>query len=190
MVVTAWVDESGSTAAYMFGAVVLKAGDVPDARSAVALLRKPAETKVHWHGLSERRRDQIIGVMAKLPISTLVVVRLAEEGDRQERQRRKCMEYLLPALVGNGVEQVIMESRGSKDDQRDRDLLAALQAQHRIFAPALKMGHVRGVDDPLLWLPDALCGAVLNARRGDNRWWEPLAKSTSVLTFDAGDYIW
>ena len=52
----------------MLGAVVLKAHDVSDARLAVALLRKPAETKIHWHGQSERGRDQGIRTIVKLPI--------------------------------------------------------------------------------------------------------------------------
>jgi len=182
---SAWVDESVSHGAYTFGAVILRSNRVVDARDQVAPLRKPAENKVHWHALSTQRRNQVVRVLASLPITTLVVVRVSDGSERQERQRRKCLELLLPALVGNGVDIVTLESRGNRDDQRDRDLLAAMQAQLRISGPALRMDHVRGVDEPLLWLADALCGAFMNARKGDDRWWQLLEISTNVLTFDA-----
>ena len=113
------------------------------------------------------------------------IIRLSPLADRVERQRRKTIEVLLPALISEGVTKVVFESRGPRDDKLDRDMLAAMQAQRRIYGPALSMSHARGHDDPVLWLADILCGAAMAGIRGEPRWWRDLGSSTTVITVDA-----
>ena len=179
----AWVDESFADDIYIFGAVVFQANEVDDARSAALDLKHPGETKAHWYSRVRKQRNVMVDVLTTLSPAKIVVARLPIVGESSERQRRKCLGLLLPALASTGVSVATFESRGPKDDQRDRDMLSALRRQH-LIGSALKMGHARGTDEPLLWLADALCGAVMADRRGETMWWEPLRKTTEVITVD------
>jgi len=71
-------------------------------------------------------------VIARLPIEALVVVRQGPETDKSERGRRKCLETLLPELTRYGCTHLVIESRGARDDRRDRDMLDALRAKKEI----------------------------------------------------------
>ena len=44
-------------------------------------------------------------------------------------------------------------------------MLDALRAS-RTVSPALRLDHLPGSADPLLWIADVLCGAVVAARSG------------------------
>jgi hypothetical protein len=179
---SAWADESASADLYMLGAVVIRDDLVSEIRASAERLRPSKGVKAHWHGSSVRDRDKMIAVLASLPVASLVVVRLAQAPEHTERQRRKCMELLLPTLVG--VTDLTLELRGGKDDQRDREMLAGLR-RSKAIGGALRMHHSNGPNDPLLWLADILCGAASTARRGEARWWDSLRDSTAVLTFEA-----
>lgn len=50
-----------------------------------------------------------------------------------------------------------LESRGRADDKRNRDALAAFRAK-RAVSPRLRIDHLPGPAEPLLWIPDAVCG--------------------------------
>ena len=186
---TAWGDESGSSATrdpgtYVLGAVVIDDKDLDFARRQAQKLKLPAETKAHWYTSSDANRAKVTNLIASLPVHAIVVVRLALESERVERRRRKCLEFLLPTLTVEGCERLVLESRGKKDDQRDRDLVDVLRAQRRL-GTALKLEHTSGPREPMLWLADALCGATVAERLGDPRWWEVVKEVGTVHTIDA-----
>ncbi|CAN3132224.1 hypothetical protein ACNUDN_30320 [Mycobacterium sp. smrl_JER01] len=85
--------------------------------------------------------------------------------DHPERQRRLCMERLLPELVAMGVEQAIIESRGRKDDKKDHQTLDNLRRKHALGG-RLHLDHVGGPAEPILWVADSCCGAVTQLRCG------------------------
>jgi hypothetical protein len=87
--------------------------------------------------------------------------------ERPERRRRKCLEQLLPLLGERGCSRLMLESPGAKDDARDRALLDSLRRSHRLHH-RLHLDHVPGPKDPALWAADALCGAVVADRTGEN----------------------
>ena len=181
---SAWGDESGSSAVqdpgtYVLGAVIIDDGDLDFAREAVKKLRSPSETKAHWYGRKSNKRDQMAKIIASLPIKALVVVRTSQDAERLERRRRKCLEQLLMALAEDGCESLTLESRGERDDKRDRELLPALQAQKRIVSP-IKLNHTAGPGEPMLWLADAVCGAVVSERLGEPRWWKMISRITTI----------
>ena len=60
----------------------------------------------------------------------------------------------------------MFESRGPKDDKRDRDMLDVLRAT-RAVSPELRITHVVGPKEALLWVADAVCGAMVRHRTGD-----------------------
>lgn len=169
---TAWVDESGSNSAldpgaYIMAAAITTANQVDDVCAAIAGLRLSGQVKLHWRDERARRQRAIAKTIATLDVEHMVVV-TSPHSDRSvpERRRRLTMEILLPSLAELGVNQIIFESRGASDDKRDRVMLNHLR-QQRIVETSLRIDHRVGRTEPLLWVPDALCGIVSASRCGD-----------------------
>lgn len=180
--ITAWVDESGSNprydpGAYLLGAVLALDEHIDPIRQAFSSMKKPTESKIHWQVDSASRRLEVIAAMSEAPIEGLVVVRCEEEV-RSERNRRKCLEVLLADLEELGCGPVILEARGPADNKRDRYLLDAVR--RRGCGQRLRMEHIPGPKDPMLWIADALCGAVVAARCGDPTYLDLLHSCISV----------
>ncbi|UQX11058.1 hypothetical protein [Candidatus Mycobacterium methanotrophicum] len=133
----AWLDESGSNPAidpntYILSAVIGEAEHAPGIRESMrGLLVGKGHKKLHWRTEAARRQELIVKTIAALEVEYLVVVRAGgPAAEKPERRRRLCMERMLPELVKMGVDEVVIESRGSKDDRRD--VQRALLRLHRI----------------------------------------------------------
>lgn len=184
----AWGDESGSVASvdpgvYVMGAVLVLPEAADDLRAAMLDLRQPAEKKIHWHADDAGRRDKVVGVIAGLPLEGVVVVRHGPREEKDERRRRKCFETFAPELAAAGCASLVLESRGHKADQRDHAMLSALRASRRIDA-RMRLDHAPGPTDPLLWVADAMCGALVAHRVGEGRWWSALDRRMTLHVVD------
>jgi hypothetical protein len=85
------------------------------------------------------------------------------------------LEGLPPAVVD-----VLIESRQAHNDRVDRQVIAAAQRAGRA-SPDLNYRHARPLEEPLLWLADALAGAVMAGVRKDAQYVERLAGCQLVL---------
>lgn len=189
-VYTAWIDESESNSrldpgTYLLGAAIIETGKADIAREAMRGLLLPGQRKLHWSDEHPRRRAQIVKVVAHLDVEHLVAVRCQPGTEaKPERQRRLCWERLLPELHALGVEHVVVESRGSKADKRDRAALDNLRRKHLMPPRSLRMNHLGGPADPLLWIPDACCGAVTERRCGNSENFGVIGTSITMLDVD------
>ncbi len=186
----AFADESQSNRAldpdtYVLAAVVCEAALVEEVRMSTARLRADRQRKVHWRDESDRRRRVIADAVGAAPIGHLVVVREGRSGERPERQRRQCMTRLLYELDQLDVATITFESRGSADDRKDRVMLDALRSRRTVSA-SLRMDHLPGPAEPLLWAADVLCGAVVQHRLGDPRYLSALSARTEVTVIKVG----
>lgn len=171
-VMRAFVDESGSRqhldpGAYLLCAAMVQDADAAHVRSRIAALKLPGQVKLHWRDESLSRQHRIIESVAALPVDLLVVVHVSV--DRKPEQRRhRALRVLLPALAAGEVRSVVAESRGRVADARDRAVLDAMRRSRVLDdgAGPLHLDHVLGRDDPVLWVADAVCGAVVEARTG------------------------
>lgn len=184
----AWGDESGSDqqrdpGVYIMGAVIAGEARTADLRDAMAGLRLRGERKVHWQSSSDARRDTIIGTITELEAESFVVVRVGPLDDRDERRRRKTFEALALELSTRRCGALTLESRGGKADGRDRVMLDTMRAR-RVLPEPMHLRHTPGPGEPVLWMADAVCGAVVAARRGEPRWLDDLVGSTSVVCLD------
>lgn len=184
----AFVDESvheqpAESDRYVFAAAVCSSAEIPAARDTVRSLKLTTQRKVHWREEPRRRRARIIEVVASLPLEHLLVVRASSAGEKPERRRRKCMERLLGELAVRDVTTVVFEARGEADDRRDRDMVAYLRAQRRLTSE-LRVSHVPGLQDPMLWVPDAVCGAHNERRLGNGAYFDALSAQVRVEVVD------
>lgn len=115
--------------------------------------------KLHWRDLREPEKARVVEAMAAIPHWSTVVVATPLNGVRQERGRRKALEVLLQRLESEGVGLLNLESRWRQEDKADLDMVFALQ--NRRLISDIRVRHVTpGEDDPRLWMPDQVLGAV------------------------------
>jgi hypothetical protein len=180
----AFIDESGSDrtqdpGTYILSAAIIESGAFDEIRDAMRALKLKGQKKLHWRDEDDKRQLLITETIGALPIEHLIVVRDNAEGDRDERRRRTCMKRLTYELEQLGVGPMTLESRGSADDKRDRDVLDSFRATGSI-SPSLRMDHIAGPAEPILWVPDAVCGAVVRDRIGDPQHWNLIEAKCTV----------
>jgi hypothetical protein len=181
---TAYVDESepdprsGSAGVYLLAAALIEDVEHDAVRAVMERLRIRGQKKLHWNAEEPKRRTVIAETVARLPAMHLVVVR-TDAAATAERRRRKCLEILLPELERAKVDRVYLEARERKQNQRDVQLLAALRAQ-QLIGSGLRLDHVPGPREPLLWIPDVVAGAVGARHGGDSTYEEVLS---SLVTY-------
>ncbi len=182
----AYVDESEprqdyDPGTYLLSAAILDTPDFDAARAEMLQHRSPASRKAHWReATSESERMAMVRSVASINVEHLVVVRLGGVEAKPERRRRMCLERLMFELQLLGIERMIMESRGSVDDGRDRKMLDVMRARKHLQG-ALRMDHVPGPSEPLLWIPDVVCGAINRDRGGDRQYLEPLRSAMTMV---------
>jgi hypothetical protein len=84
-----------------------------------------------------------------------------------------------PPPCKEGVDELLIESRGPQDAEDRRTLMAAVHAGD---VPADLAYDFAGKDEALMWLPDAVAGIVGEAeRRKDDRWIKELQDAAAVF---------
>lgn len=186
MYLAAYADESYDLD---LGVYVLTASliDQTEAEPIRAVLRelRSGHHKVHWYKSSERRRLTLIGMASKVAYFH-VTVGGRGTGVSAERARRKCLESLLVELAAMKIDHLMLESRQHRDDLRDQQLVMACRRK-RLLPHGLHVGFTPGEAEPLLWLPDTVCGAVLAAERGNPIYLAELGDASHVITISTGE---
>jgi len=122
------------------------------------------------------RRRKIAAAIAELPLRHVIVVRNGLPGERAERRRRLCLNRMLYDLDAAEVHIATFESRGAPDDRRDRQLVDTMRASQSISGQ-LRIEHQKGPLEPLLWVPDAVCGALTSQRTGEGQYLEIIERT-------------
>jgi hypothetical protein len=180
----AWIDESiivrkDHPGAYTLASVITEAVVVDDLRHALRALREKRLVRLHWATESAKRRDLIAHAIAGFDMTAIVALGTPVQRQKQERARRCCLEHLLYELEGSGVTQAWFESRAASQDRRDRRLVDSARDKG-LISHALAVDFARPLQEPMLWLPDAVAGAVTAAQLGEPRWLLTLSQSVDI----------
>ncbi|MFC0672580.1 hypothetical protein ACFFF6_01275 [Brachybacterium hainanense] len=150
---------------YLVGAAILEAGTCDDVREELRPLLLPGQVKLHWTDESTRRRQRIVDAIVSLEPINVIVSHVSERQHKTERFRRKCLEQMYYEFVSMELHDVTLESRSPTQDGKDLAHIIALRS--RGLDERIRLSHRRGGDEPLLWIADAVLGAVNSARLGD-----------------------
>lgn len=168
----AWVDESMHPASatlaegvYLLAATVADPAVCGPVREELRRLLIGKSRRLHWRDQTPRRRRVIADTVAAFDVLHSVVVGAPIDPRRQERARRLCMERLLHELDSLGVDRVWAETRTQSLNERDRTLIAALRSRGAI-PTSLTVEFIQPEQEPMLWPPDAVAGAIGMRRRG------------------------
>lgn len=173
----AYVDESSARRPpaqqeYMVCAAIIDVHDLEKVRSVLRPLLLPGQIKLHWTDERSSRRRKIVETLSGIDSIQAIITHRSEASRKTERYRRKCLEQLYFELPQMQVHQVTLESRQKDQNRKDIEHIVALQGQGQ--SPGIRLQHVRGGDDPLLWIPDAVLGALNSMHLGDEQYWEKL----------------
>lgn len=165
----AWVDESihldHGSGLYVLVAAVGDAGGCDGVRDELrSLVRKPRR-RLHWGAEEPADKLKIAAAVGGFDVLNVVVVGSPVDPRKQERARRKCTERLFHRLHELGVTHVFMETRTESLNTRDIRMIAAMRGAQTIPA-GLRVDFERPLDEPMLWVPDAVAGAVGAAMKG------------------------
>ena len=93
---------------------------------------------------------RVMDALADIPSMTTVVIGVPMNPHKQERARRKCLEAMIEILVEDGVNKLVLESRGSALDLRDIRPVGSVKS--RVRGISLTVCHAKGTDEPRLWV--------------------------------------
>jgi hypothetical protein len=171
----AWVDESmrvpsGSMrdGIYLLAAPVADPSLCDPIREQLRRLLTGRSRRLHWRNQTPRRRRTIAATLGGFDVAHTIIVGTPIDPKRQERARRYCLERLMFELDFLGVSRVWIETRSPSLNNADRTMLAALRSRGSLPA-TLTVDFALPDQEPMLWLPDAVAGAIGMHRRGDDR---------------------
>ncbi|GAB3576079.1 hypothetical protein GCM10027445_39550 [Amycolatopsis endophytica] len=150
MSVTAFADETKASG-YLLTVAALLPADLAAARQVMRGLVMPGQRRIHFFKESDRRRKQILDVIAE------VRPRIAlydSSGHHRRQQRAVCLTALLADLAARQARTLVLE----RDDAvlaEDRKVLYRLVRDLRC-SETLQYRHHRAHEEPLLAIPDAL----------------------------------
>ena len=141
---------------YVLAAVIFDFNGAHAARQDAEALTADRTRRFHWHREGPTTRNAAVELIAKHAIATKILARRA--GRRaQTATRAALLTELVAELASEGVGHVVIESRGQREDGRDRSVI--LGCFRELTAPAFSYDW-RTKAEPLLWYPDALAGVV------------------------------
>jgi hypothetical protein len=127
----------------------------------------PGQKRFHWRGENAERRTLALELLAEVHDTAYAYVcsRLQECGDG--RARALCFKKLMWDARMEHISGITFESRQPHNDQIDRATIIGLQ-RSRIAPSSLVYDFKTPVDEPLLWLPDVMAGAIAASTTGND----------------------
>jgi hypothetical protein len=89
------------------------------------------------------------------------------------------MEVLLPRLEAAGVDRVLLEAREQNLVRRDMRQVDACRSKG-LITPRIQVDAAFPSEESLLWLPDAVAGAVGAARTGQSEYLSLIGSVTLI----------
>lgn len=173
--------EAGSF--YVLAAAVVRADRCEQVRDELRSLLLRRQTRLHWRDEDHPRRRKIASAVAEARVDSVVVIGAPVQPTGQERARRKALGELLWQLDRRQVEHLLLESRQPDQDARDLTAVGGFRNAGRV-GRRLRVDHAGALDEPLLWVADAVAGAVGESRCGEPdclQLLEPLVEIVDLL---------
>jgi hypothetical protein len=178
--------EDSAEGAYVLAATALEPQAQDDAREFMRRLLGSRRTdKLHWYEMDRLQRKDAAHRVADIDCLHVVVVGSPVPRRRQERARAVCLATLVGALHNLGVQHLLIESRSA--ELNCRDVATVLGARFTLpKGSRFRVDHVRGSDEPLLWVADVVAGAVRASLRDSSAEVELLGERVRVLKVPTG----
>ena len=166
----AFIDESVRGANYCLCATLITEHGLAKARSHMRSLLVPGQRRLHFVSESPQHRRTLLRDIAKIPCQSTVHVGV---GGAQLDARATALKSLVVELVDGNVDRIVLDSRQGQD-HRDRSVIAKTLGNYGELR--IQYLHLSSVDEPLLWIPDAVAWAW-----GRGRVWRSLLSDLDLI---------
>ncbi|WP_460629391.1 hypothetical protein [Intrasporangium mesophilum] len=153
-----------TTMCYFMAAAILPAPQCEDVRDALRPLARKKLQRVHWRDEEESAKVLIVKTIAAMHVESLVVVGAMVDHQNQERARAQVLKALLYELDRREVAHLMLESRHAERDRHDLRSIGHFR-DARLVSRRLVVSHGEPLQEPLLWLADAVAGGWRSPRR-------------------------
>jgi hypothetical protein len=156
-----YIDESKSKGYTIVTAAVIQS-DIAATRKAVAQLRQSGQRRVHFVKESDPRRRQILSALEALDFRARIY---HCSGMDEAGAREACLAAIVADAVRDGVNRMVLE-RDDSIEKFDRQILFR-ELGAGGARESIRYSHDTAVQEPLLWVPDAIAWSY--AKGGDWR---------------------
>jgi len=159
--VLAFADESsrtGNGGIYLIALVMVPSHRTVELRGILRSMLPTGQRRFHWRSDNRRLRGAMLDAIRVAGVHCAVFVKKPMKGTNQRRGRALCLEAALWHVTSIGIAELVIESRGEQDQDDRRTAVAAQRAGNA--DPELRYSFARPLEEPLLWLPDAIAGAA------------------------------
>ncbi|MBB3090241.1 hypothetical protein [Nocardioides albus] len=184
-VLHAWVDESIHVDAgfYLLAASIADPRECDAHRDAVRAAAPSVRRRIHWREEEHKDRLRIAEAFSYLDVAHTIVVASPIDAKKQERARRKCLERLLHELETLGVTRAKFESRTQPLNRRDTRMVDSMRGAGALTGK-LRVEFEDPNLEPMLWIPDAVAGAVGADRLGVPGYRQALSVAIDAIELD------
>ncbi|SFT71368.1 hypothetical protein SAMN04487904_106144 [Actinopolyspora lacussalsi subsp. righensis] len=153
---------------YVLATVVFDNHNIEDeARDCFRAMRGPRSVaKLHWNEMDRSQQRRVAKRLADFDGLHVVVTGEPVPRRRQERARSQCLKHLIYELHGYGVRHLILEAREEELNHADSRTTAGVRQSDLPKGSQLRIDHVHGANEPLLWAADVVAGSCRAAREG------------------------
>ncbi len=181
----AYVDESmrvlpDGTKCYYLAAAMISETACAATRDILRPLLLGREPRLHWTREGEPRKNLIAKTISQIPVECVVLVGAMLQHKKEDRARHQVLKHLLWELDQNmNVRHVVLESRGASQDRRDLTIVGGLRNSKHL-SRRLIVSHGQPIQEPLLWIADAVAGAAGDQRCGNPSHYQSLGTRASA----------
>lgn len=183
VLLNAYVDESAHESAglCLVGVAVLDKSIESEVNEALQAALPTGAKRLHWNKDGASVRSKVIDIIAEYTHHCRVYLSYFDDRKRIDKAREACLMHMYSDMGGKPYGEIILDQRTKHQDTRDLVLwtnqCVRLNLPH---PPAVR--HDGTATEPLLWLADAVAGAVGdNLVKGDNSYVRTLAHKLEIV---------
>ncbi len=169
-----------TTKCYFLAAAVIPEPACDLIRDTLRPLLLGREPRLHWTREADPRKELITKTISQAQVESVVLVGAMLHRNRQERARSQVLKHLLWELDRMNVSHVVLESRGPTPDRRDLTVIGGLRNSQHV-SRRLAVSHGQPIQEPLLWIPDAVAGAAGDQRCGNPNHYQTLGPRVRLI---------
>jgi hypothetical protein len=165
---------------YIIGAaVLLEPGRRDEVRQRISMLTGERRRPFHWKDEGVEKRATMLALLGELDVGIFATIHHPVPATRQVAARHRSLTELLVVLDREGVDKLLIESRGLQDLQDQQTVLDA--RRHGLIDRDIRY-RFGDKHDPLLWLPDAVAGLLSEAEsRKTDHWIAELQRIAHIF---------
>ena len=144
---------------YVVGSAVVIADEVTAEKDLRNVIEKPERKRpFHWSQEGPVARNRMMDCLEDLGVVAHICVHYPTGRHRLNNARSSGIAKMIPYLLHDGVTELYIESRGFREDERDKATI--LDTLNDLDSSGSLTYGWHGKGEPLLWLADAICGVV------------------------------